>query len=113
MALHHDKNYFPNPSNFDPERFSSENKSSIIPYTYMPFGEGRRNCLGSKFGMLSVSVALIKILTNFKVLNSEDTPTSLNFQKSGFLLVPKNDTVFVKFNKIKFNAAKNGSTGYV
>ena len=45
-SLHHDHDYFPNPEKFDPERFSQENRSSIKPFTYLPFGEGPRMCIG-------------------------------------------------------------------
>jgi cytochrome P450 len=45
-GLHFDPEYFPDPYKFDPERFSDENKQNIRPYTYLPFGEGPRNCIG-------------------------------------------------------------------
>lgn len=45
-GLHRDPKIFPNPENFDPERFSDENKDNIDPYTYIPFGSGPRNCIG-------------------------------------------------------------------
>ncbi|KAK5645062.1 hypothetical protein RI129_006362 [Pyrocoelia pectoralis] len=94
-ALHHDENYFPNPMLFDPERFSSENKSSITPYTYMPFGDGYRNCLGIKFGILSVSLGLIKLLSNFEVIPCKDTPSVISYERSGFFLVPLHDKIYV------------------
>lgn len=46
LALHYDPEYFPDPEKFDPERFSEENKSNITPFTYLPFGDGPRNCIG-------------------------------------------------------------------
>lgn len=47
-SLHMDPNYFPNPTKFDPDRFSVTNRDSIKPFTYMPFGVGPRNYIGSR-----------------------------------------------------------------
>lgn len=44
--LHHDSEYFPNPEEFDPNRFSDENKDSIVTGSYLPFGLGPRACIG-------------------------------------------------------------------
>lgn len=41
-GLHYDPKYWKNPSVFDPERFSSENKSSIDSITFQTFGSGPR-----------------------------------------------------------------------
>lgn len=46
FALHHDPKYFPNPDEFNPERFSDENKHEIVSGSYIPFGIGPRNCIG-------------------------------------------------------------------
>ncbi|XP_023945390.2 cytochrome P450 6B5-like [Bicyclus anynana] len=45
--IHHNPDYFPEPEVFRPERFFGDEKKNIMPYTYMPFGEGRRMCLGN------------------------------------------------------------------
>ncbi|KAK5645008.1 hypothetical protein RI129_006308 [Pyrocoelia pectoralis] len=99
-ALHHDENYFPNPMLFDPERFSSENKSSITPYTYMPFGDGYRNCLGIQFAILSVSLGLINLLSNFEVIPCKDTPSVISYERSSFLLTPLHNKIYVKFRSL-------------
>lgn len=46
-TLHHDERFFPNPEKFDPDRFLGSNKESIVKYSYIPFGEGPRICIGN------------------------------------------------------------------
>lgn len=45
-SIHRDPKYYPNPEEFDPERFNEENKHNIRPEVYVPFGIGPRNCIG-------------------------------------------------------------------
>ena len=51
-SFHRDPEYFPDPLKFDPERFSEENKHTINPMVYMPFGVGPRNCIGKNISAL-------------------------------------------------------------
>lgn len=46
FSIHRDADNFPEPDVFQPERFSEENRNNIKPFTYLPFGEGPRNCIG-------------------------------------------------------------------
>lgn len=52
-SIHYDPKYFPNPNEFNPERFSDENLNNLHPNTYMPFGDGPRQCIGEN-GKLTI-----------------------------------------------------------
>ncbi|KAB0797626.1 hypothetical protein PPYR_08619 [Photinus pyralis] len=99
-GLHYDSRYFPNPETFDPERFSPENKANIIPGTYIPFGVGPRNCIGSRFAVLAVKVALICIIRNFEFELAEDAGSFLGYDRKAFLLTPRNKSLNIKYKPI-------------
>ncbi|XP_076653844.1 cytochrome P450 6k1 [Halictus rubicundus] len=66
-GLHRDPRYFPDPDHYDPDRFSDENKGNIKQFTYMPFGEGPRNCIGMRLGELQSAMGVITVLKDFEV----------------------------------------------
>ncbi|KAH1028363.1 hypothetical protein HUJ05_001724 [Dendroctonus ponderosae] len=66
IGVHLDPEYYPDPDRFDPERFSPENKAIRPDIAWMPFGDGPRQCLGMRFGLLQTKVALASLLQEFK-----------------------------------------------
>ncbi|NXD61750.1 CP3A9 protein, partial [Eolophus roseicapillus] len=87
-TLHHDPEYWPNPEEFRPERFSKENKEGIDPYTYLPFGAGPRNCIGMRFALLILKVAITILLQHFTLQTCKETEIPLQLSSQG-LLKPK------------------------
>ncbi|CAG5032383.1 unnamed protein product [Parnassius apollo] len=85
-AIHHDPKYYPDPEKFDPERFSEENKHLIKPFTYMPFGLGVRNCLGSRFALCEVKVILYQLLLHMEISPCEKTCVPAKLTTNTFLL---------------------------
>jgi cytochrome P450 family 6 len=46
LGIHRDEQFFPNPEQYDPDRFTDE-KHAYDKDMYMPFGAGPRNCIGN------------------------------------------------------------------
>ncbi|XP_071427227.1 cytochrome P450 3A29-like isoform X1 [Pithys albifrons albifrons] len=85
FVLHRDPAYWPEPDEFRPERFSKENKEGIDPYTFLPFGAGPRNCIGMRFALLVMKVAVVVLLQNFSFRTCKDTPIPLVLDSKGFM----------------------------
>ena len=59
--MHHDEAIYHDPYAFRPERFVDEAPGT---YTWIPFGGGRRRCLGMSFAMLEAKLVLRTVLTS-------------------------------------------------
>ncbi|XP_017777370.1 PREDICTED: cytochrome P450 9e2-like [Nicrophorus vespilloides] len=89
IAMHYDEKYYPNAHKFDPERFSEENKEKINPYTYLPFGSGPRNCIGSRFALMEIKMFFAVALKFFTIEAIEKTVSKIEMNPKNFLLTPK------------------------
>lgn len=87
-ALHNDERYFPNAEKFDPERFSDDNKQNVQKGSFLPFGEGPRICLGQRFGLLQVKVAIVSIVSEFRLSVNKKTNEPIQFDPKSFLTAP-------------------------
>jgi len=86
-GLQFDPKYYEEPDEYKPERFSSD--QSIHSFTWMPFGEGPRICIGERFAWLSTKIAVAHIISDYEVCTCAKTPNKLKFIREGFLLLPK------------------------
>ncbi|XP_023934620.2 cytochrome P450 6B1-like [Bicyclus anynana] len=89
LAISHDEKYFPDPSKFDPERFSPENESKRHPCAFIPFGTGPRFCIGMLFAKIQSRVCVMKLLYHFRVEVCKNTPKTLSFDPQHVVPAPK------------------------
>jgi cytochrome P450 len=82
--MHEDPHTFPEPKRFRPERFLEEEQGST--YTWIPFGGGRRRCLGAAFASFEMRVALRTIVQR-TTLRAED-PRDERARSHHITLVP-------------------------
>ncbi|NWW53720.1 CP3AC protein, partial [Pedionomus torquatus] len=84
-VMHRDPEYWPEPEEFRPERFSKESKESLDPYIFLPFGAGPRNCLGMRFALLTLKVAMVTLLQRFSFRTCKETQIPLVLDTKGFM----------------------------
>jgi len=98
-AIHHNPDYYPTPHQFDPERFLPENKDKLIPYTYLPFGAGPRNCVGMRFALMEAKTVIANIITKYRFFRTENTKIPLEFRKFVGFMQAKDVTVGVEIRE--------------
>ncbi|KAK5639986.1 hypothetical protein RI129_010797 [Pyrocoelia pectoralis] len=84
-AIHKDPEHFPNPEKFDPDRFSKRGNKSRESAAFFPFGDGPRKCIGYRFGIVQVKVALVVLLKHFRFFPHPDVDVPLKFSSTFFL----------------------------
>ncbi|XP_029801600.1 cytochrome P450 3A12-like [Suricata suricatta] len=84
-TLHRDLDHWPEPEEFHPERFSKKNKDNINPYIYLPFGTGPRNCIGMRFAIMNMKLAVVRLLQNFSFKPCEETQIPLKLNSLGII----------------------------
>lgn len=64
-AIHHDERHWPDPEIFDPSRFLAENAKGRHRSAYLPFGGGRRVCIGSSFALMEATLITAMMSQSF------------------------------------------------
>ncbi|XP_066289133.1 cytochrome P450 2U1-like [Branchiostoma lanceolatum] len=74
-SLHMDPAYWPDPERFDPGRFLDEGGNVINkPESYLPFGGGRRGCLGEQLARMEFFLLFSALLQSFTFKTPEGAP---------------------------------------
>jgi cytochrome P450 len=79
-ALQRDPRFFPDPEQFNPDRFAAGWEERISRFAYLPFGGGPRVCIGNGFAMMEARLVLATVAQRCKLLlesNTEIAPKQL------------------------------------
>ncbi|XP_068626843.1 cytochrome P450 4C1-like [Battus philenor] len=86
---------FDDPNAFKPDRFMTT-KPTWHPYSFIPFSAGPRNCIGYKFAMIEMKLAILAILRRYRLLPITK-PEDIKFTSD--LMLRSTEPVYVKFEQ--------------
>jgi cytochrome P450 len=80
IGVHRDRRFYDHPYEFQPERWSEEFESKLHDFAYVPFGGGRRTCIGREFALLEAKLVLATIGQRFRFEHKENKDIALEPQ---------------------------------
>jgi cytochrome P450 len=67
FVMHRLPAYWAEPDAFDPERFTPERTAARPKFVYLPFGGGRRQCIGNQFAMIEAHLVLTTLVQRYRL----------------------------------------------
>ncbi len=72
-VVHRDDRWWDDPEAYRPERFIGDDTDDRPEFAYFPFGGGQRQCIGRRFALQELRVALAELLADYRFEATDDT----------------------------------------
>ncbi|WP_207586428.1 cytochrome P450 [Halomontanus rarus] len=72
-GIHRDDRYYDDPLEFRPDRWTAELRAELPDFAYFPFGGGPRQCIGRRFALLELRLALATVLRSVRLEATSST----------------------------------------
>jgi cytochrome P450 len=94
FVVQRDPRWFPDPEQFDPERWTPEAREARPKFSYIPFGGGARVCIGERFAWMEGVIVMAAIAQKWRLRLAPDQrveplPLITLRVKNGLLMVPQ------------------------
>lgn len=86
IGFHYDPIYYKEPEKFNPDRFLKNGTASNKSMTFLSFGIGPRQCIGSRFALLKIKIVLFHLLArcHLRVCPKTNVPLKASKKTLGF-----------------------------
>ena len=89
-AIHYNEEDWPEPEKFRPERFLDEDGTlSDKRFNFMPFGGGRRVCVGESLARSYLFLAICRFVQNYTISPPSDSEFTIDTIENAILAIPK------------------------
>ncbi|KOX71588.1 Cytochrome P450 9e2 [Melipona quadrifasciata] len=89
-GIHHDPQYYPEPKNFNPDRFYDYSRQTIKSSSFLSFGLGPRMCMGNKFALLGTKLLFFHIFAKCNLSPCVRSSIPLKLSMNGFHMTSEN-----------------------
>jgi cytochrome P450 len=90
-SAHHNPRFWDEPEAFRPERWMDKSAKRQVKYSYIPFGAGKRSCIGGAMSQVENTLALALLLRRFRPEYVGQQPAGIN---ATVTLTPKGGLMF-------------------